>query len=184
MHRSVLRYAVVVAALSFYSGTAAAVDLPTQIKPGVAGPLAPPPGQVNRYIIPHYYSVISGAGRSFTAATIRNNSSVTCSAAVRFQRGFGTTDICVVNQSIPPGQSRTYCSRQPGSFGAYDCNLSCPTPLTFDAGHGFVSSTSGATCGNIAVDAEVVYTTTDVDDVITGLTRLTVSKAGAGTQGD
>jgi hypothetical protein len=183
MRKIVLEFALAASSVLLVSGTASAADSPMHRTDAVA-PRTVPTGQVNRYILPHYYSAISGGGRSFTAVSIRNNSGSMCSAAVRFQNGMSTSDICVVNQSIPAGQSRTYCSRRPGGFGAYDCTVACSPGLTFDAGQAFVTSTNSTTCANIAVDAEVIYTTSFGDNVITGLTNLSVVKFGNANLGD
>lgn len=185
MLKTITKASFVGASLLLSVDAASAANAPGASDPSRA-PQAVPTGQVNRYTIPHYYSVFSGAGRSFTAVTIKNNASVTCSAAVAFQKAAGTTDTCVVNQAIPAGQSRAFCSRIPGSFGAYDCvtGASCAPALTFDEGHAFVSSTNSSACANIAVDAEVIYTTSAADDVITGLTKLSVVKFGTANLGD
>ena len=47
-----------------------------------------------------------------------------------------------------------------------------------------MTSTNTSSCANIAVDAEVIYTTTAADDVITGLTKLTVTKFNTANRGD
>ena len=77
-------------ALLVSAGMLAGIGTSNAAAPGqgtsAVGALAVPAGQVNRYTIPHYYSVISGGGRSFTAVTVKNNSAGTCSAAVRFQK--------------------------------------------------------------------------------------------------
>ena len=77
-------------------GVARAADSPQQgaaisaISPG-----ALPAGQAERYVIPNYYSVIAGAGRSFTGVAIQNNSGVSCNVAVRCQFSFGMYRISV-----------------------------------------------------------------------------------------
>ena len=185
MSNTLVGSTVAALALVLVSGSALrAGEVPTRGASGV-GSAAVPAGHVNRYLIPNFYSVISGAARSFTGITVYNNSSSTCGAAVRFQKGQTTTDSCVVVSSIPPKQGRRFCSRPAGSFGLFTCEASCAgAGLTFDGGHAFVTSTNTTACANLAIDAEVIYTLNTADDLIGGITRLSVNKVGRATIGD
>jgi hypothetical protein len=177
-------YAAALAVLLVGGSAVQAADAPTQ-RPLAVAPTAVPSGQVNRYVIPNFYSLILGAARSFTGITVYNNSNSTCSAAVRFQPNKDRTDVCVVTSSIPPKVGHHFCSRQPGSFGLFFCETSCPgAGLTFTTGHAFITSTNTSACANLAVDAEVIYTQNTADDVIGGITRLSVNKIGKATIGD
>jgi hypothetical protein len=174
-------------ALLLVTGGAEAADSPSSAGPrasSAVAPLAIPPGHVRRYVIPHYYSVISGGGRSLTIVTVRNGSGSSCEVYVNFQRGQGIINNCTLIATIPGGQGKAYCSRQPGSFGATSCNLVCSPELTFHQGQAGITSTNSAPCERIQIDAEVIYTSSPSDDVVTGLTRLSVVKVGAGNVGD
>jgi hypothetical protein len=175
------------AALLLLIGGAEAADSPSSAGPRASSSVAPqaiPPGHVRRYAIPHYYSVISGGGRSLTIVTVRNGSGASCEVYVNFQKGQAITNTCTLIATIPGGQGRAFCSRQPGSFGAISCNLVCSPQLTFDQGQAGITSTNSALCDRIQIDAEVIYTSSPTDDVVTGLTRLSVVKAGAASVGD
>jgi len=149
--------------------------------PGVTA--TPPPGQVNRYTIPNYTSQATAATRSFVGLTILNNSAVTCNAAVSFQYAFGTTNICVINFSIPAFQSAIYCSRA-GHDPLTPCSVSCSPELTFNTGHAYVSSDNVSGCQNIAVDAQQYFTRDTADDLIESQSKLTVTKFNQPNKGD
>jgi hypothetical protein len=142
---------------------------------------SPPAGQVNRYIIPNYTSQTFNPTRSFAVVTIHNAGTTTCNAGVQFQFAFGTTNVCSISLPIPAGQSRLFCTR-PVNDPLAPCSISCPGGgLTFNTGHGFVSS--GSTC-RIAVDAQQYFTRDAADDFIESQSKLTLVKPTASNLGD
>jgi len=162
---------------------------PSPFQPGTRSfaPLAPPPGQVNRYTLPIWYSVVGTTSRSFTAITIRNNSSVTCNAGVRFRTGGDNpSDICVISHAIAPRSLWTYCSRPIGTTGeVFTCEISCPNAgLTSNGGSAYITSDNTINCETISVDARLFYTTNSTDTLIASQSNLTVVKANAPNKGD
>lgn len=148
---------------------------------------APPSGQVARYVVPYYMSqnLLTGA-RSTTMVDVYNQSSIACNVGVQFQFAFGTSNICGITLSIPPKQSRLFCSR-PVNDPLFPCSVSCPgAGLTFNTGHAFVSSTAdpNSDCARIAVHAQLAFTRDPADNQVEGTTRLTVVEINDGNKGD
>jgi hypothetical protein len=148
---------------------------------------APPTGQAARYVIPYYTSqtLLSGA-RSVTMVDVYNQSGVACDVGVQFQFAFGTTNICSITLSIPPKQSRLFCSR-PVNDPLFPCTVSCPgTGLTFNTGHAFVSSTNDANfdCARIAIHPQLAFTRDAADDQVEATTQLTIVEINSGNRGD
>src|SRR3954447_9473650 len=134
--------------------SAAAQTLPTQPRPGeprpganLEAPLAPPPGQINRYSIPAFYSFI-GTTRSFVSIRIKNNAVVACNVGVRFQQGQSSTDTCVLSIAVPAREGRRLCSRQIVSGDLETCETACSAQNLPVAGHIFVTSENNANCTN------------------------------------
>ena len=146
----------------------------------------PPAGQEARYVLPFYTSqtLLPGA-RSVTLVSVYNqNTTTTCMAGVQFQLGFGTTNVCSISLSIPPTQSRRFCSR-PVNDPLFPCTVSCPgAGLTFNTGHAFVSSTSNFLCAEIAVDAQLAFTRDPADNLVEGITKLSIIGINQGNFGD
>jgi hypothetical protein len=143
-------------------------------------------GQEARYVLPYYTSqtFLIGA-RSVTAVTVYNQSTTrACDVGVQFQLAFGTTNVCSISLSIPPTESRLFCSR-PVSDPLFPCSESCPgAGLTFNTGHAFVSSTSNSACAQIAVDAQLAFTSDPSDNPVEGITKLSIVKINEGNFGD
>lgn len=93
-----------------------------------------------------------------TAITVVNTSNRSCRVRVDWFRQSDPDDAeCSTSLSVAPGVARDFCSRKsPGSLTT--CNSTCDRELEFEEGMAIVSSTSGAACGNVAVDARVYYT--------------------------
>jgi len=149
--------------------------------------LNPPAGQATRYVIPYYTSqtLLSGA-RSTTMVDVYNQSAITCDVSIQFQYAFGTTNTCSINLSIPPKQSRLFCSRSVND-PLFPCTISCPgAGLTFNTGHAFVSSTNdnNLECARIAIHAQLAFTRDAADDQVEGTTRLSVVEINQGNKGD
>ena len=163
----------------------AAQTTPTQPRPGASleAPLAPPPGQINRYSIPAFYSFI-GTTRSFVSIRIKNNAVVACNVGVRFQQGQSSTDTCVLSIAVPAREGRRLCSRQIVSGDLETCDAACSGVTLPVAGHIFVTSDNNANCTNIAVDAQQFYTTDAADGVIAAMSRLSVVKVNEPNRGD
>jgi hypothetical protein len=146
----------------------------------------PPAGQEARYVLPYYTSqtLLEGA-RSVTVVNVYNQSTTTtCEVGVQFQFAFGTTNVCSISLSIPPTQSRLFCSR-PVNDPLFPCTVSCPgAGLTFNTGHAFVSSTSDFRCAEIAVDAQLAFTRDPADNLVEGITKLSIIRINEGNFGD
>jgi hypothetical protein len=145
-----------------------------------------PKGQEARYVLPYYTSQTLLLGsRSVTAVSVYNQSTTrACDAGVQFQLGFGTTNVCSISLSIPPGESRLFCSR-PVADPLFPCSESCPGEgLTFNTGHAFVSSTSNFACAEIAVDAQLAFTSDLADNPADAITKLSIIKINQGNFGD
>jgi len=163
-------------------GTSSGGDQFNQFKPE-ATPSAPPAGHKVRYTLPYYMSQNSLAGsRSVTIINVMNQSAKDCNVGVQFQYGSGVTDICDITIDIPAGQSRILCSR-PVNDPLADCQVYCPSGgLIFNSGHAFISSNS--VCTKIAVDALMAFTSDVDDNVVTGITPLTIVKYNKVNVGD
>jgi hypothetical protein len=137
-----------------------------------------PSGQVNRYIIPNFSSVLSSNPTpTMTVVTVMNLSPVSCNAAVSFQQGGGTTNTCVINLAIPSRTARIFCSRNTNYVGvAGACVIGvCPGGgLTFNAGHAYVSSTNSTDCSRIGVDAREYVMRDGADNALQAESKLTV----------
>lgn len=159
----------------------------TATNEGEASAVTPPPGQTARYVIPYYTSqtLLPGA-RSTTMVDVYNQSSIPCDVGVQFQFAFGTTNICSITLTIPPKQSRLFCSRIVND-PLYPCTISCPgAGLLFNTGHSFVTSLADREndCARIAVHAQLAFTRDINDDLVEGTTRLTVVEINDGNEGD
>jgi hypothetical protein len=169
------------------SGFGASAQTPlTQPRPGASleAPLAAPPGQINRYSIPAFFSLVNTVPQSFASIRIKNNAVVACNVGVRFQQGQTSTDTCVLSIAIPARQSRRLCSRQPGSTNLEACDAACSGAILPVAGHIFVTSDNNANCTNIGVDAQQFYTTDGTDNALAAMSRLSVIKINEPNRGD
>src|SRR5215217_1932920 len=153
-------------ALGLSGSDVAAQTLPTQPGPGASleAPLAPPPGQINRYSIPAFFSLVTTNPQSFASIRIKNNAVVACNVGARFQQGKTNTDVCVLSITIPARQSGRLCSRLPGNTNLEVCDAACSGATLPAAGHIFVTSDNNANCANIGVDAQQFYTTDATDN--------------------
>jgi hypothetical protein len=99
-----------------------------------------------------------------TAVTVVNNSGRTCRVRVDwFVQSEPDEPACSTSLSLAPGVARDFCSREiPDALTT--CNSTCDPELEFEEGKAIVSSTSGAACGNGAVDARVYYTAGEEPD--------------------
>lgn len=142
---------------------------------------APPAGHNFRYVLPHYNSQNSAAGsRSVTILSVYNQTTKDCEVGVQFQH-LTDTNSCTMSATVPAGTSRVFCSRFVND-PIVPCIVTCSPELTFDSGHASVSSNKA--CVNIAVDAQVVYTSDGDDNLVTAIRPLTLVKPNKANLGD
>lgn len=93
-----------------------------------------------------------------TAVTVVNTSSRSCRVRVDwFRQSVPGVAACRTSLTLAPGEARDFCSREIRD-SLTSCNATCEPELEFLEGTAILSSTSGAACGNLAVDARVYYT--------------------------
>lgn len=146
---------------------------------------SPPAGQSARYVLPYYTSQTTTppGARSTTVVNVYNQNAIACNVGVQFQFAFGTTNVCSITLSIPAKESRLFCSR-PVNDPLAPCSVSCSPALAFNTGHAFVSSTTGTDCAKIAVDAQLAFTRDAADDLLEGITKLSIVTINAKNKGD
>jgi hypothetical protein len=178
-----------IAAVSSLATEISAQESLSAVRPGQreAAPLATTPAFVNRYVVPWFYSTAFTGTRSFAGIAVRNNFSAACAVFVRFRQGKATpadSDACRLSQTIPTGQSRVFCSRNPGNT-LTQCDAICPGQgLTANAGSIIIGSQNVAGCERLAVDAQQFFTRDTSDTLIESQNTLRIVKFGGSNAGD
>ena len=185
MKKNLLLGVVLSAVLLLAAGSAPAQSTSSGEDKGIGaqnvGLPIPPDGHTIRYVLPHYNSQNTSTGsRSVTILSIYNQTTKDCDVGVQFQH-LADIGSCVVSATVPTGTSRVFCSRSVND-PVVPCGVICSPELVFDSGHAYVSSNKA--CVNIAVDAQVVYTSDASDDNITAVRPLTLVKPNKANLGD
>ena len=138
-----------------------------------------PTGQVARYVVTN---MVSEPNKAATVVSITNNGPAACNVSVDWSLGSGSV-VCTTNfASLPAGQTKNFCSRNPGS-NFVTCGVTCSPALNFHEGRAQVASTNNANCAKIAVDARIFFFNGS-DTTLGGAYGPKIVKKGLGNSGD
>src|SRR4051794_2084152 len=150
---------------------------------------SPPRGQADRYVIPFFsaedHSSLPGSrSDANTAVVVYNNSDVACPVAVRFASDLDATS-CLLVATLPARNSTELCGK---TSNIVHCDATCGLPISVGiSGHAYVSSSNTlAACGNIAVDAKLLYAQFDSAGFtnVTGVADLQLVRINLPNNGD